>query len=218
MSPPSILLAKEMKADSHKLQLMKASLFVGDDDDDRMSTMSDKSDGRESPEQIVPTKSVFSQRLLLPSSKLIDEEMIHSSVDKSDKSTIAESAKKSEIVHQPPAKPIGPVSADLIIRPRVFHLDINMMLPMKDSILKPMITKQNNTIPFFHGRRFKMNFGQGNTFTILGSQFDNDSIFNGRQNDDATKPFVKILKLKSMRDEKNEEFKKIGCQSFGNRA
>lgn len=198
-----------MKADSHKLQLMKASLFVDDDEDDRMSTMSDRTDGRDSPEQIVPTtKSIFSQRLLLPSSKLIDEDMIHSSVDKSDKSTIAESVKKSEIVHQPPSKPIGPVSADLIIRPRVFHLDINMMLPMKDSILKPMISKQNNTVPFFHGRRFKISFGHGNNFTILGSQFDNDSLFNGRQNDDASKPFVKILKLKSMKDEKNEEFKK----------
>lgn len=78
---PSAHLAMEMGTDSHKLQLMKASFFVDDDDDGKSGifcenqsqcikyntltcvyyvVISEVFEGRDSPDQIVPSKRAFS--------------------------------------------------------------------------------------------------------------------------------------------------------------
>lgn len=54
---PSIKLAKELQTDTHKPQLMKASFFV-EDDYETQSIISDIIEGRESPNQIVPSTLV----------------------------------------------------------------------------------------------------------------------------------------------------------------
>lgn len=53
---PSASLAMEMGTDSHKLQLMKASFFA-DDDYDGKSVVSEQFEGRDSPDQIVPSRA-----------------------------------------------------------------------------------------------------------------------------------------------------------------
>ncbi|KAG4074307.1 hypothetical protein HA402_008716 [Bradysia odoriphaga] len=52
---PSASLAMDMGTDSHKLQLMKASFFA-DDDYDGKSVISEQLEGRDSPDQIVPSR------------------------------------------------------------------------------------------------------------------------------------------------------------------
>lgn len=209
---PSVMLAKEMQSDSHKLQLMKASLFV-DDDYDHISIESDRSDGRDSPDQIVPTKSVFSHRLLLPSSKDVDSEMSQCGTDKTTKSAVHEIMNKQDVILAS-SKPVGPISSNLFVRPRVFLLDVNMTLPMKDSIIQPTIMRTNNTNTFFNGRRFKISFGVCNNFTVLGSQHQQDNVFDGRRHDDATRAHIKIAKITSMKHEQTDNFKESIVKHF----
>lgn len=193
-------LAKEMRADAHKLQLMKASFFVEDDYDTR-SIMSDATEGRESPDQMVPSKPSFTSRLLMQAPKMVvDEEQ------PSQEEAATTTAKKQDLVPSHVLKPSGPKSAPLIVRPRVMLFDISeTMLPMPDSILATMSDKHNNTIPFFHGRKFKIGWSRGNQLTVLGTQ---NSVFDGRSGDDSSKSIVKILQVKSMLTEKSEKFKK----------
>jgi len=179
-----------MQSDSHKLQLMKASLFVNDDYD-HISIESDKCDGRDSPDQIVPSKSIFSHRLLLPSSKDDDSDMSVFDTINSRKATVDEIANKADVVTIAP-KPFGPISSNLFIRSRIFLLDVNMTLPIHDSIVHRTIKKTKNTTTFFHGRKFKMGFGPGNKFVVLGSPNQHDSLFNGRKSDDATRAHLKL--------------------------
>ena len=208
---PSAALAKELRTDSHKLQLMKASFFV-EDDYDTGSIMSDMTEGRESPDQMVPTKNSFSSRLLMPSAKLTseDEPMLVTPIaeEVADKST---GTKRQELVPQQLFKPVGPKSAPLIVRPRVMLFDISdTMIPMKDSILHEISERKNNTVSFFHGRKFKIGWSRGNHLTILGTQQEKKSLFNGRSEHDSTKSIVKVLQMKSMaaNDTSCEKFKK----------
>lgn len=209
---PSVVLAKEMRADAHQLQLMKASFFV-DDDYDTRSIVSDATEGRESPDQLVPSvfgqKTAFASRLLMQASKIIeDEPAVQGSPRREAEKTPPSAPKKHDLVAPQVFKPIGPKSAPLIIRPRVMLFDISdMMVPMGDSIMKEMKDKKNNTIPFFNGRKFKIGFGCGNRFSILGTQQKSNSLFNGRSADDATKSIVKLLQVKAMSHESNKKFK-----------
>lgn len=204
---PSAVLAKEMRSDAHKLQLMKASFF-NDDEYDTRSIMSDATEGRESPDQMVPTvvRPSLASRLLMPTTKIIDEEpMVQTTViDDAEKL----SAKKQDLLSSQVFKPVGPKSAPLIVRPRVMLFDISdIMMPMKDSILSDMSDKKNNTIPFFHGRNFKIGWSRGNKLTILGTQQNNISVFNGRSSDDCTKSIVKVLQMRSMEHETKQNFR-----------
>lgn len=209
---PSAALAKEMRTNSHKLQLMKASFFV-DDDYDTRSIMSDTTEGRESPDQMVPTilgqKSSFANRLLLSSSRIVDDEPMLSvpigdEIEKTSTVTRKHGAVPSQV-----AKPVGPKSSPLVVRPRVMLFDISdMMLPMENSILKTMSEKKNNTVPFFNGRKFKISFTSGNQFAVLGTLQKKISVFDGRPVDDYTKSIVKLVQVKSMMNESNEKFKK----------
>ena len=198
-----------MHADSHKLQLMKASFFV-EDEYDTISIMSDATEGRESPDQMVPTvfgaKSSFTSRLLMPSSKPIQEEPVKMIQDDIEKSP---TTKKQDLIPMKVFKPIGPKSAPLIVRPRVMIFDISdMMIPMEDSIISAISDRKNNTIPFFHGRKFKIGWSQGNLLTMLGTQQKTKFLFEGRQPDDWSKSMVKLLQVKSMSHESRKTFKK----------
>ncbi|CRK89895.1 CLUMA_CG003627, isoform A [Clunio marinus] len=206
---PSAALAKEMRADPHKLQLMKASFFVEDDYDTR-SVMSDMTEGRESPDQMVPTvfghkPSSFANRLLMSSARIIeDDAMIGEKVhEKSSTESSLTTRKHQDLVPLQVPKPIGPKSAPLIVRPRVMLFDIvDMMLPMNDSILNEIKERKSNTIPFFHGRKFKISWSCGNKFTVLGTQRQQqqhrqDSLFDGRSYGDTSKSIVTIRQIKS---------------------
>lgn len=207
---PSAALAKELRNDAHKLQLMKASFFVEDDYDSR-SNMSDATEGRESPEQLVPSvfgaKSSLTSRLLMQTAKTVDDEStLQTSV--AEKSEMTTTAKKQDLIPAQVLKPVGPKSAPLVIRPRVMLYDIcDMMMPMQDSILSGMTEKENNTIPFLHGRKFRIGWSRGNRLTVLGTQH-NISVFGGRSTDDSTKSIVKVLQVKSMAHEAKEKFRK----------
>lgn len=206
---PSAALAKEMRSDSHKLQLMKASFFV-EDDYDVQSIMSDATEGRSSPDQTVPSvfsqKSSLTNRLLMPNSKIIDSDPLHlSSPDENSKAA----SKKHDLVSSQVLKPVGPKSAPLMVRPRVMLFDVSdMMIPMNDSIVKSISDRKNNTIPFFHARKFKISWSRGNLLTMLGTQQNKILPFDGRSNDDSTKSMVKLLQVKSMAHETREKFKK----------
>lgn len=209
---PSAALAKELRTDSHKLQLMKASFFVEDDYDTR-SIMSDITEGRESPDQTVPSvfgqKSAFASRLLMPSSRVVDDEPMLVTPAFEEAQNVPTTTKRQDLVSQHIIKPVGPKSAPLIVRPRVMLFDVSdMMIPMESSILNEVREQKNNTVPFFHGRRFKIGWSRGNQLTILGSQQRSGSLFNGRASDNSTKSIVKILQMKSMTSESNEKFKK----------
>lgn len=200
-----------MGTNSHKLQLMKASFFVEDDYDTR-SIMSDTTEGRESPDQMVPSvlgqKSSFSTRLLLTSSKVIDDEPMLNVPDtiEGEKSTLT---RKQGAVPSNVLKPVGPKSAPVVVRPRVMLFDISdMMLPIENSILSVMREKRNNTVPFFNGRKFKISFGYGNQLSILGTLQKKNLVFDGRTSDDYTKSILKLVQVKSMTHETNEKFKK----------
>lgn len=198
-----------MGADAHKLQLMKASFFV-EDDYDVHSVMSDATEGRESPDQMVPTtigqKSSFANRLLMSSAR-VEEESINIQIDLTDDIDKQSPERKQDLIPSKVFKPTGPKSAPLIVRPRVMLFDVSdMMMPMKDSILSKMLERKNNTIPFFHGRKFKIGWSIGNQLTMLGTQRKN-CLFSGRPEDDATKSMVKLVQVKSMAHETKKKFR-----------
>jgi nuclear pore complex protein Nup98-Nup96 len=196
---PSVALAKEMKTDTHKLQLMKASFFV-DDDYDTRSIMSDMTEGgRESPEQMVPS-NIFASKMPNFNREeapiVIDEE---EGISKE----VAKQILPSQIL-----KPTGPKSQPLIVRPRVMLYDISdISLPVKESILKNMINEKNASIPFLNGRKFKIGWGKSNEFTVVSSQASK-FLFKGRISDDYSKSVVKIQQMKSMKELNGEKFKK----------
>lgn len=120
--------------------------------------------------------------------------------------TPSKTLKKQDLLPSQVFKPTGPKSAPLIVRPRVMLFDISeTMLPMPDSIIAAMSDKRNNTIPFFHGRKFKIGWSRGNQLTVLGTR---NSVFGGRSSDDSSKSIVKVLQVKSMLEEKSEKFRK----------
>lgn len=208
---PSIKLAKEMQTDTHKLQLMKASFFV-EDDYETQSIMSDATEGRESPDQIVPStliqKSAFASTgfLLSKSSKPFDEEIVMSGSEYSADKPVT--PKRQELIKTEIFKSIGPKSQQLIVRPRVMLFDISdINLPSKQSILSDIIEKKNNTVPFFNGRRFKVCWTHNNEFTTLSSS-SSSSIFEGRPQNDLSKAVIKRAQIKSMFHRTNENFKK----------
>lgn len=200
---PSVALAKEMKTDTHKLQLMKASFFV-DDDYDTRSIMSDMTEGggRESPEQMVPS-NIFKQMNLRKEDGPI-------SIDSADEIEIMkeEAPRRQEVVPSQILKPVGPKSQPLIVRPRVMLYDISdISLPVNESILKSMINEKNASIPFLNGRKFRIGWGFGNKFTVLSSQ-GSKSMFRGRLTDDLSKSVLKVQQIKSMKASSvSEQFK-----------
>lgn len=203
---PSANLAKEMRTDARQLQNMKASFF-GDDDYDTHSIMSDATEGRDSPEQLVPTvlgQKSLASRLLIHNAKAVDDEpMAVAATDDFERTT----ANKPELVSPNIPKPIGPQSAPLLVRPRAMLFNISdMMLPMEDSILNAMNDKKSNTVPFFHGRSFKIGWSRGNQMTILGTK-QSKTLFEGRAADDSSKSVVKVLQVKSMLSESTKSFK-----------
>lgn len=210
---PSIKLAKEMQTDTHKLQLMKASFFV-EDDYETQSIMSDATEGRESPDQMVPStliqKSAFATNTFLlsrPAAKNLEEETVMSGSEYSSEHHVVEKVERQELIKTNILKAIGPKSQPLIVRPRVMLYDIaEINLPMKNSILSQAIEKKNNTIPFFNGRKFKICWNHGNSFTIVKSSL-NSGLFTARSSDDYSKSIVKRVQMKSMCHETNKTFK-----------
>lgn len=208
---PSIKLAKEMQTDTHKLQLMKASFFV---EDDAFSIMSDATEGRESPDQIFPGDfnrrsafvsgtglgkqfQIFDDGTVLPGQQDLQIEQFEKPNE----------PKRQELI-QTIFKAAGPRSQPLIVRPRIMLFDVSdINLPVNESILNSMIKKQNNTIPFFHGRKFKMSWSHANEFTLLQSHASK-SLFKGRLHDDISKSIVKISQIQSMSHKTNENFEK----------
>ena len=180
----------EMKTDSHKLQLMKASFFVDEDDEfDTRSVLSDMTEGRESPEdQMVPTsnnlfatKSSFTNRLLMPtvgtSFMGMNDEVNYAPMDTTSKRLIVnekdaglKEKKRQDLVPSQVFKPIGPKSQTLVVRPKVTLYDISdIVLPIEESILHRMLPLRGNTLPFFQGRRFNNGWSSRNCFTILNT-------------------------------------------------
>lgn len=213
-SSPSIKLAKELKTDTHKLQLMKASFFV---EDDTFSIMSDATEGRESPsDHVVPSdilqkSSAFARTELFSSKqmKAFDHDIeVSSSPDFTDKYEQSSEPKRQDLIQMEIFKAVGPKSQPLIVRPRVMLFDISdTNLPINESILSKIVQKQNNTIPFFSGRKFKMSWNHANKFTILNSHAsNNNSLFSGRHCDDTTKSVVKLSQVKSMSHKTNFKF------------
>lgn len=218
---PSIKLAKEMQTDTHKLQLMKASFFV-DDEYETQSIISDATEGRESPDQIVPStliqKSAFASSgfLLSKTNKAFEEEIVVSGSEYSDHSEMVYNKaepKRQELIKTEILKPVGPKSQPLIVRPRKMLFDINEInLPLKSSILNDIVGRKNNTIPFFNGRKFKICWNHANEFTILNSH-SSTLLFKGRSlPDDLSKTLIKKVQMKSMLHDTNEQFKKSAIE------
>lgn len=132
---PSMSLAMEMRTDSHKLQLMKASFFVEDDCDTR-SVASDFVDDRDTPDQTVPSgRTILGHRFLLPSSRSVASDSLSGYGEFQEKDQILEvEEKRAELLPIKILKPIGPKSMPLIMRPKVTQFNLSeLAIPMKVS-------------------------------------------------------------------------------------
>lgn len=200
-----------MRTDTHKLQLMKASFFV-EDDYDAQSVISDATEGRESPDQMVPNHKSKSLGTMLLSRTIrsFDEEMPAISSDGSEKITNKVEPKRQELIQKQIFKSIGPKTQPLVVRPRIMLYDISdISLPTTNSILNVTLSNKNNTVPFFNGRKFKIGWNHGNELTVVNSGNTNaNSLFKGRNRTDLSKSVLKILQFKSMDKKTNESFEK----------
>lgn len=207
---PSAELAMDMETNAHKLQLMKASLFV-EDDFDAKSVTSDRFGGRESPDQIVPSKRQFSLSSLFPKDVSTPSDSI--SIDSSVLSP-SHLTKRDEIQHRFEAIPeedqTPPIKLPpLIIKPKVAIIRAGeSVVPLCKSILA-MKLSQNiaSDAAFFNGRRFKIGWTHSNKFTIastanaLNANSMNDGpniLFEGRHSSDHSKSVIRLLNFKSM--------------------
>ena len=130
---PSMSLANDMRTDSHKLQLMKASFFVDDDCESR-SLNSDFAEDRDSPDQTVPSnKTILGHRFLLPSSRSVASDSLSGYADSQDKDQNMEvDDKRADILPSKILKAVGPKSMPLIVRPKVTQFNLSgLAIPMK---------------------------------------------------------------------------------------
>lgn len=217
---PSAELAMDMDTNAHKLQLMKASLFV-DDDYDAKSVTSDRLGGRDSPDQIVPSKRQFSLSSLLqkdistPSDSISIDSSIMSPphLSKRDEITNRFEAIPEEI-QTPPIK-LPP----LIIKPKVAIIRAGeSVVPLCKSILAMALNKNiASDSAFFNGRRFKIGWSHSNKFTMLStanalnanSMNDEPNIlFDGRNSNDHSKAVVRVMNLNSLNPINKKKFQK----------
>lgn len=220
---PSAHLAMDMGTDSHKLQLMKASFFVEDDDDGK-SVISEAFYGRDSPDQIPPSKRQFSNFSV----------STHSMISKDASSTPTSGSIDTPLLspQMPMAREFGgrkliPLgegrkptksaaaalkTAPLILKPKVAIVrpsDITM--PLYKSILFPVLAKNSAAdVAFFNGRRFKIGWSHRNSLLILSTVNnirdlksecdirDIMNLFKGRQQSDTSPAVVQKLQIASL--------------------
>lgn len=174
--------------------------------------ISDRYGGRESPDQIVPSKKQFT--FSLSSHSMLSKEVSSpSSID-----TPAQSptfpprrdigfTRKSDIIpeeHLFHATALKPTI--LIVQPKVAHVraaDINVALA--DSILTATLGQNILAdVALYNGRRFNVGWAHSNQFTILADNINAGAgLFNARMH---LKPFVKQMKILSLEQMESKSF------------
>lgn len=224
---PSAEIAISMNTNSHKLQLMKASLFVDEEYDNRSgefqllssiysksspnsslpslpTVISDRYGGRESPDQIVPSKKQFT--FSLSSHSMRSKEVSSpSSIDTPALSPTfplrrdIELTRKRDIIFEEDAYNAAAVKpAALVVQPKVAIVRAtDTSVALTESILTTILG-QNILADsaLYNGRRFNVGWAHSNQFSILaGSGNAGVDLFNNRAH---SKPYVKQMKLFSM--------------------
>lgn len=184
--------------------------------------MSDRIGGRESPDQIVPSKrqfslsSLFQREMSTPSDSLsIDTAMSPPHFSKRDEMTHRFEAIEEESLTQSAAIKLPP----FILRPKVAIIRAGeSVVPLCKSILG-MKLSQNivSDAALFNGRRFKVGWSHSNRLTTLGSAsalninvMDDgpNVLFDGRHSGDYSKCVVRELSLSSLIPVNGEKFRK----------
>lgn len=232
---PSAEIAMSMNTNSHKLQLMKASLFVDEEYDNRSGTflktsfefakfhrvfffastvISDRYGGRESPDQIVPSKKQFT--FSLSSHSVRSKEVSSpSSIDTPAQSPTfpprrdIELTRKCDIIPEENlyhANILKPTT--LIVQPKVAIVRApEASVALSDSIL--ITTLGQNILAdaaLYHGRRFNVGWAHSNQFTILAANGNAGvELFSARTH---LKPFAKQMKLFSMERMDSKDFQR----------
>lgn len=227
---PTAALALGMGMDSHKLQLMKASFFV-EEDYDRRSVLSEVTDGgRDSPDQTVPNKPYMSLGRSLASSlymRTLSPQLLEKESSQLDEyiappmlfSTSTSKSLHEQIQHQQRrkdtpmdiARPIGPKSFPLTVKPSVELIDSNdVVIPLDKSILARFLNNKRD-LAFFHGRKFRIGWTFPNVLTQLNTadncfQLKKDEtvhitelhqFFRGRNARDYSPAAVQLLQIQS---------------------
>lgn len=153
-----------MRTDAQKLQLMKASFF---EHDDVYSTTSDITiDRQKSPDQMVPISIKQQYKVSIEQE---EDDMFIGQLEKDVKQTTV----CSQIL-----KMIGPQSQPLVDCPRLLPYDIGNLC--SSSLYSSSIKKNNVSIPFFMGKRFKIGWTKGNGYTKLSSP-TTQALFDGQR-------------------------------------
>lgn len=206
---PTTDIARDIGADSHKIQLMKASFFI-DDNYDRRSTFSEYG-GRESPDQIVPTKALFSSKdfeNIVPQSRLNDfmeheitskDVTVMSSYRSKEKLNVFEEDKLRE--DESPE-----VNRIVIVKPKISIVKLpNTIVPLKDSIFAQLKGHYIADVGFMHGRQYRVGWGIQNSLIIMNTKHNIETntkliphqIFKGRGDNDTSSCLLQHIKISS---------------------
>ncbi|CAD7083702.1 unnamed protein product [Hermetia illucens] len=218
---PTAALAFGSGTDAHKLQLMKASFF-NEDDFDGKSVISENLEGRDSPDQIVPTnKAIFRNMSAYPSAHSLSKDAFSlssssvmdtpvasptfPSMRKIEETTIVDEQEheKDITAHEATLK-----SAPLIIKPKVATVKIaDIAIPFEESISYQLRGKCVADLALYNCRRFKVGFGPQNNLIVLNTannaadlQEENSldklaKFFSGRLKFDRSPQILQALKI-----------------------
>lgn len=208
---PTTDIALDIGADSHKIQLMKASFFI-DDNYDRRSTISEYGGGRESPDQIVPTKSLFStknfENTVLHSrlSDFMEHEItskdltVMSSYKSKEKLNIFDDDDKLREDDSPQINRI------VIVKPKISLVKLpESIVPLKDSIFSKLKGNYLADVGFMHGRQFRVGWGLQNSLIIMNTKHNIETntkniphqLFKERDVDDNSSCLLQHIKISS---------------------
>lgn len=192
---PSVDLAKKMRTDPQKLQLMKASFF---EHDDKYSALEDTivDDMDEESLILINDQVVPSSKKLVISDEKIDD--------------FQPAAPKQPTILTQIFKKIGPQSKALIDQPRIFPYDItNIFNSFEESVFNSVYNGKNvAAIPFMMAKKFKVGWTKQNSYTTLTSikPFSNTGLIDS-SNIQASSQCIKIKKFNQFEGEKlNKSF------------
>lgn len=213
LTSPSSAMASGFGIDSHKVQLMKASFFV-DDDFDKQSYGSEMNLGRDSPDQMVPTKQI--SRMSSLQSLFKDSSANSQRTEVTNKTSVT---LKEDYVQERPltittqakqALAAMTKPTPLIIKPKINEVRYFIReLPDQMSIFERGYESSFADLAVMMGRRFKVGFGTQNRMTFLTNAQDSDQmkaksdlvvfgkVFKGRSSTNLSAPLLATIRVSS---------------------
>ncbi|XP_055923020.1 nuclear pore complex protein Nup98-Nup96 [Eupeodes corollae] len=227
LTSPTAILANGNGTDSHKLQLMKASLFI-DDDMDSKSVMSEKNDERDNMDMSVRNRLFLTHdHDQYSSSQSLWKDGYANSVASSQVDyensqfyeTMSNKPREAESI-TPTVEPIAPVVKyqPLILKPKVAQVKGHAsQVPFENSLAFRLQGKCAADLGIFNSRKFKVCFGPQNNLIIPATKnsavkkikdasLENlGEIFSGRKCNDFSQTVLYRLKISSAHHIENFE-------------